>query len=149
MYEDIDSYKIMTKYGILDRNYPISELNPLPELIDLGIPTPAPRAVVTLHHCAMQESISEKVPVHCNCKDRKTWCSTNRCACIKANAKCSIACHGGKNRHDTDPDCPNISSIQTRTQKGHRQRGDDPGSKRQRRNTAGRWLDSKGVRNQA
>ena len=110
--EEYDSYQILTKYGVLDRQYPISELNPLPEHIDIGIPTPPPTAVVTLHHCAAQESTSEKVPVQCNCRDQKTWCSTRRCACVKANTKCSIACHGGTNQ-DYTPDCPNISSTAT------------------------------------
>lgn len=146
--EEYDSYQILTKYGVLDRQYPISELNPLPEHIDIGIPTPPPTMVVTLHHCAAQESTSEKVPVQCNCRDQKTWCSTRRCACFKAGTKCSIACHGGTNQDNT-PDCPNISSMATRTQRGLRTRdnyGDKEASeaKRQRRNTAGRWVASKG-----
>jgi len=70
--EDYDCYKILTKYGVLDRNYPISSLNPLPSSIDLEIPSPEPTAIVTLYHCAMQESTTEKVPVHYNCKDKKT-----------------------------------------------------------------------------
>ena len=122
--EDFDSYQILTKYGILDRNYPISELNPLPSHIDIEIPTPPPTATVTLHYCAAQESTTEKVPVHCNCRDQKTWCSTRRCACVKAEAKCSIACHGGTNQDNT-PDCPNISSMTIRTQRGHRVRDRD------------------------
>ena len=143
--EEYDSYQILTKYGVLDRQYPISELNPLPEHIDIGIPTPPPTMVVTLHHCAAQESTSEKVPVQCNCRDQKTWCSTRRCACIKAGTKCSIACHGGTNQDNT-PDCPNISSMATRTQRGLRFRDNDNDkeAKRQRRNTAGRWVASKG-----
>ena len=101
--------------------------------------------VVTLHHCAAQESTSEKVPVQCNCRDQKTWCSTRRCACIKAGTKCSIACHGGTNQDNT-PDCPNISSMATRTQRGlrFRDKDSDKEAKRQRRNTAGRWVASKG-----
>ena len=95
--EEYDSYQILTKYGVLDRQYPISELNPLPEHIDIGIPTPPPTMVVTLHHCAAQESTSEKVPVQCNCRDQKIWCSTRRCAYIKAGTKCSVACYGGTN----------------------------------------------------
>ena len=49
--EEYDSYQILTKYKVLDRQYPISELNPLPEHIDIGIPNPLPIKVVTLHHC--------------------------------------------------------------------------------------------------
>ena len=72
---------------------------------------------------------------------------TRRCACVKANVKCSVACHGGKNQDNT-PDCPNISSIIMRTQRGFRVRDrdddNDDGGKRRRRNTAGRWASSKG-----
>lgn len=144
--EDYDSYQILTKYGVLDRNYPISELNSLPSHIDIGILNPPPTARVTLHYCAAQESTTERVPVHCNCRDQKTWCSTRPCACVKAEAKCSIACHGGVNQ-DKTPDCPNISSMRMRTQRGHRTRDQDQGgkeAKRQRRNRAGKWVASKG-----
>ena len=143
--EEYDSYQILTKYGVLDRQYRISELNPLPEHIDIGIPTPPPTKVVTLHHCAAQESTSEKVPVQCNCRDQKTWCSTRRCACFKVGTKCSIACHGGTNQDNT-PDCPNISSMATRTQRGLRTRDNDGDkeAKRQRRTKSGRWVASKG-----
>lgn len=146
VHEDYNSYQIVTKYGILDRNYPISELNPLPSHIDIGIPNPPPTAKVTLHHCAAQESTTERVPVHCNCRDQKTWCRTRRCACVKAEAKCSITCHGGTNQDNT-PDCPNISSMIMRTQRGHRSRDGDAGAKeakRQRRDRSGQWIASKG-----
>ena len=144
--EEYDSYQIVTKYGVLNRWYPISELNPLPKHIDIGIPNPPPTNPVSLHACAAQESTTEKVAVHCGCRDQRTWCSTRRCACYKANAKCSIACHGGKDQ-DNMPECPNISSMTMRTQRGHRTRDQEVGNKeakRQRRNTAGRWAASKG-----
>ena len=70
--EDYDSYQIQTKYKILNRNYPISELNPLPPHIDIEISNPSSSGLVTLHHCAAQESTTEKVLVHCNCRDQKT-----------------------------------------------------------------------------
>ena len=140
---EYNSYQILTKYGTLDRNYPTSELNPLPSEIDIGIPDPAPQRTVTLHYCASQESTTEKVPVHCNCRDQKTWCSTRRCPCVKAEAKCSIACHGGTNQDNT-PDCPNISAPRMRTQRGHRTRDAANKAKRQRRDKAGHWIASKG-----
>ena len=142
--EDYNYYQIVTKYRILDRNYPISELNPLPEHIDIGIPKPPPTNVVTLHHCAAQESTTKKVPVHCNCRDQRQWCSTRRYTCVKTEAKCSIACHSEKNQDNTS-DCPNISTMAIRTQRGHRTRDNDAEAKRQRRNSAGRWAASKGV----
>ena len=100
---------------------PTSVLNPLPDNIELSFPEPPPSKKVSLHYCATQESTVEKVPVHCSCRDQKTWCQTRRCACIKANAKCSIACHRGK-KANSIPDCPNISTMRERTQKGHRWR---------------------------
>ena len=133
---EYNSYQILTKYGILDRNYPTSELNPLPSEINIEIPDPAPQETVTLHYCASQESTTEKIPVHCNCRDQKTWCSTRRCACVKAEAKCSIAYHGGTNQDNT-PDCPNISAMSVRTQRGHRTRDVVNEAKRQRRDKAG------------
>ena len=142
-YDEYNTYTILTKYGVLDRQYPTSEINPLPDNIELSIPDLPPSNKVTLHHCAAQESTAEKVPVHCNCRDQKIWCKTRRCACIKADAKCSIACYGG----NAEEDCPNISNMRQRTQQGHRRRGtrDDGSEKRQRRNTAGRWAATKGL----
>ena len=70
------SYKIQTKYGILNCNFPTSELMPLPSTIDLEIPVPAPNRKLTLHAVAVRESTTNKVPVFCKCKDKRSWCST-------------------------------------------------------------------------
>ena len=118
----------------MDRNYSTSELMGLSDNIDLDISTSASTKRVTLHHVAAQESITEKIPVHCGCKDEKTWCATRRCACFKASVKCFIACHGKGNKN-SQPDCPNISNMTIRTQKGHRQRDQETvseGTKRRR-----------------
>ena len=96
---------------------PTSELMPLPDRIELDIPEPPPSKKITLHTIAAKESTTEKVAVQCKCKDERTWCLTRRCACVKAEVKCSIACHGGKNVHG-GPTYPNISSAGTRGQKG-------------------------------
>ncbi len=37
------------------------------------------------------------IHVHYKCKDERTWCLTCRCACVKAEVNCSIACHRAKN----------------------------------------------------
>ena len=107
-----NAYSIQTKYGVLDRNYPTSELMALLDTIELGIPEPPPSKKITLHSVAVKESTTEKVLVHCKCKDKRTWCMTRRCACVKAGVKCSVACHGGKNIYD-GPTYPNISSAGT------------------------------------
>ncbi len=52
------------KHGLLDRNYLISELNPLLRYIDLGISNAPLTNHMTLHYCAAQESITEKVSVY-------------------------------------------------------------------------------------
>ena len=57
------SYEIQTKYGILDQNFPTSELMPLPSTINLEIPPPAPNRKLTLHAVAARESTTDKVPV--------------------------------------------------------------------------------------
>ncbi len=74
------NYEIQTKYGIFDRNFPTSV--PLPSTIDLGIPTPTPDQKITLHAVAARESTTDKVPVFCKCKNKRSWCSTRRCACV-------------------------------------------------------------------
>ena len=131
-----NAYSIQTKYGVLDRNYHTSELMALPDTIELGIPEPPPSKKITLYSVAAKESTTEKIPVHCKCKDERTWCMTRRCACVKAGVKCSVACHGGKNIHG-GPTCPNISSAGTRGQKGLKVRNreeetqEGQGSKRQ------------------
>ena len=141
--EEFNTYTVLTKHDVLDRQCPTSELNPLPDNIDLSIPEPPPSNKVTLHYYAAQESTSEKVPVYCNCHNQKTWCKTRRCAYIKVDVRCSIACYGG----EAAGDCPNISTMSQRTQKGHRRRDtrDDGSKKRQRRNTIGQWASTKGL----
>ena len=92
-----------------------------------------------------EESTSKKVPVHCNCRDQKTWCSTRRCACVKAKAKCFITYHGGTNQ-DSTPNYSNISTMTMRTQRGYRTKDQVQAKvvKRQRRDKAGQWIASKG-----
>ena len=75
-----DTYSIQTKHGVLDKDYPTSELMSLPDTIELGIPEPPPnKKKITLHTVAAKESTTDKVPVHCKCKDEWTWCLTRRC----------------------------------------------------------------------
>ena len=111
-----DTYVIQTKYGVLDRNCPTSELMELSNNISLDILDPPHTQKVTLHFVAAQESTVRKVSVHCGCKDKRTWCQTRRCACAKANTECFVACHGAGNK-DCLSDCPNISSMEMRTQR--------------------------------
>ena len=50
MYKDYDSYQIVIKYEILNRNYPILELNPLLSHINIKILNPPFIAKVTLYY---------------------------------------------------------------------------------------------------
>ena len=62
------SHQVLTKYRVLDRQYPISEVNPLPKHIENRIPVPPPANVDNLHHCAAQESTTEEISIRCNCR---------------------------------------------------------------------------------
>ena len=119
------------------------------DTIELDIPEPPLSKKITFNTFAAKESTMEKVPVHCKCKDERTWCLTRRCSCVKAEVKCSIACHGGKNVHG-GLTCPNISSAGTRGQKGlkvqNREEEAQEGqreSKRQRKDTVGKLVKSR------
>ena len=96
---------------------------PLPSTIDLEIPVPAPDRKITLHAIAARESTTDKVPVFCKCKDKRSWCSTRRCACFKAEVKCGVACHEGE--ENSGIDCPNIAAPTLLSQKGLRVRDRD------------------------
>lgn len=89
---------------------------------------------------AAQESTTDKVPVFCECKDKRTWCLTpQRCACFKTEVKCGVACHGGDGNSKSD--YVNIASPHLRLQKRIWVRdGDEEGefSEKQRRGTAER-----------
>ena len=119
-------------------------LAPAPSTLGL----PPPHIVTQIEPFNMQVRVAFGLMLDsmkdCGCKDEKIWCRTNRCACYKAQVKCSQACHGGKKKDSLDrPDCPNISDLATRTQKGLKDldKEDDGagGSKRQRRSVNGRF----------
>ena len=105
---------------------------PLPSAIDLEILTPAPDRKITLHAVAARKSTTDKIPVFCKCKDKRSWCSTRRCACVKADVKCGVARHGGGDNDNVE--CLILDIPHLRLQKGLRVRDrDDEGelSKRQ------------------
>ena len=55
------SYKIRNKYGLLDCNFLMSELMPLPSTIDLETPVPAPHRKIKLDAVAAREGTTDKV----------------------------------------------------------------------------------------
>ena len=62
---------IMFTSLLLDRNFPTSELMPLPSTIDLEITVPAPDRKITLHAIAARESTTE-VAVFDKCKNKRS-----------------------------------------------------------------------------
>ncbi len=133
------SYEIKTKYSILDRNFLTSELILLASTNDLGIPTSAPDQKITLHAVAACESTTDKVPFFCKCKDKWSECSTQRCAWVKTDVICGIACHWG--RDNDNAEWANLDISHLRLQKSLRVRDRDDeeeSSKRHWRRTAGK-----------
>ena len=63
-----NAYSIQTKYGVLDKNYPTSELMALPDTIELGIPEPPPSKKITLHSVAAKEVLPRRYPYIVNVK---------------------------------------------------------------------------------
>ncbi len=64
-----DNYSIQTKYEVLDRYFPISELMLFPDTIELDILEPLPNKEITLYTVAAKENINEKVPLYYKCKN--------------------------------------------------------------------------------
>ena len=96
---------------------------PLPSTIDLRIPIPLPDQKITLQAVVTSESTTDKVPDFCKCKDKRSWCSTQGCACVKVDVKCWVACHGGGDNDNAE--CPNLDILHPRSQKGLRVRDKD------------------------
>lgn len=68
----LNGYLILTKHAVLDRNFSISQRNPLPAHISAGIPDPPPTRVMTLHQCAAPKNTTETILIHCNRRDQNT-----------------------------------------------------------------------------
>lgn len=149
VFEEMNQYQVVTRWGVLDRYCPINIVNPLEYGIDVDIPDPAPSNKVTLSYCAAQQSTSQKVKVKCDCKDKKRWCSNRTCKCIKAGAKCSVHCHQSQGHPDTRIECPNAAPLQEFTRMGlgtrEQRKEQEQVEKRQRQDAAGRWVGTKGI----
>lgn len=96
--------------------FPTPELMTLPSTIDLEIPVPPPDGKRILHAVAARDSTTDKVPGFWKCKDKRSWSSAPRYACIKAEVECGVAYHGGEGLSQSD--CPNIAAPHLRSQKG-------------------------------
>ena len=81
IHKDLNQYQIFTRHGVLDKNVPIDNLNPLVDTIDLMISDPPPTKKINLKQLADLQSMAQKVPVKCDCKARNR-CTTRLCRCI-------------------------------------------------------------------
>ena len=80
---------------------------------------------------AARESTTDKVPVFCECKEKRSWYSTRRSTCFEVEVKFEGACHGIDGNGRTD--CPNIAASTLHLQKGLRIRDkDEEGQSRKR-----------------
>ncbi len=103
----INSYQLRRKYGILDQNFSIKNLERVPDIVAKGIDIPIVNTKVTLTMAAEKESTSTRMRVSCQCTGK---CDTKRCRCIKKDLKCTVHCHKGDNP------CKNLSNLAHRTE---------------------------------
>ena len=83
-------YKIQTKFGIIDRFFPTSQLAPVPRSVADGIEIGNIRKELTLSQAAHLNSSGERVIISCQCRGN---CVSKRCRCFKNEVKCSVHCH--------------------------------------------------------
>lgn len=92
------TYKILTEFGVLDRNVGASDLNTVPSLISMEIKEKfrdVPNEVkVTMHYIGRRMSTSPFRKLRCDCPGQ---CNTTRCICRKYKKPCSQYC--GLNGH--------------------------------------------------
>ena len=140
IHKDLNQYQILTRHGVLDKNVPIDNLNPLVDTIDLMISDPPPTKKINLKQLADLQSMAQKVPVKCDCKARNRY-TTRSCRCIQAGVKCSIACHSSMGSHpDIRDPCPNISAMRDFTSRGLASREENAQAKRRRVQAGKEWV---------
>lgn len=83
-------YKIQTKFGIIDRFFPTSQLAPVPRSVADAIEIGNIRKEITLSQAANFNSSGERVIISCQCRGN---CVSKRCRCFKNGVKCSVHCH--------------------------------------------------------
>ena len=98
IHKDLNQYQILTRHGVLDKNVPIDNLNPLVDTINLIISDPPPTKKINLKQLADLQSMAQKVPIKYNYKARNR-CTTRSYRYIQAGVKYSIACHSSIGSH--------------------------------------------------
>ncbi len=103
-------YRIPTKFGILDRLYPTSELNVVPSVdpdtyrLDFQN---ASTQTISFHAVAKRVDTSNKVATTCLCK--KLCNPRSRCKCCKHKVQCSQYCHSA--RRDCGNACTDAAVV--------------------------------------
>lgn len=84
---------------------------PRPSTIDLEIPRPAPDQ--KLPYILLLPAKVQQIRYFCfyKCKNKCSWCSTWRCACLKADVKCGATCHGETDRENDNMNAPTLISL--------------------------------------
>lgn len=75
--------------------------------------------------------LGSTVPVFCKSKDKRSWCSTWRRACVKADVKCGVVYHGGG--YNDNVECLNLDIPHLRSLRVRDNDDEEESSKRQRR----------------
>jgi hypothetical protein len=85
-------YKLATTYGVLDVMYVARDLKVYPGILQIE-PAALGRSVSLTSVAALASDHTGTLTASCNCM---TDCTSNRCACKKANQHCSSHCHSNQ-----------------------------------------------------
>ena len=104
-----DRYILQTKFGRLERQYHVGELNAVPtDSEGVGAELEgAPAVIIPLRAAARKNSTADRRQVSCNCKGQ---CDTRHCACRKGERKCTQYCH------KAEWQCSNCGTIEEGTE---------------------------------
>jgi len=93
---DNDQYKIAVKSGVLKGQYSRNQFDLCPQRLLTEDDVNQDTAVSLREAVIAQSACGGQGFTRCNCSGLKK-CSTNRCKCFKAKAKCNSRCHGSVN----------------------------------------------------
>ena len=127
------SRRVLTEHGLLDRDGPISELDPLPNHVNVDVSNaPSPQCASLHHHAASRgRGTALMILVRHDRQDQTTRCPAPGRARVIAEAQRPVARPGGTRSVTTTPrTVPTVPSIVTGTHRAHRPR-------RPRRDAAG------------
>ena len=82
-------YTLASVYGVIDCNYCARDLEPYVGILTIE-PSALDKKLCLRSAASLASDHTGTLTANCNCK---TDCLSNRCACKKANQKCSSHCH--------------------------------------------------------